>query len=46
MRPDGLEAHVVWSTNVEGVSQVSYRRTLVVDVPPDAIFRDGFEALP
>lgn len=42
-RPDGLEAHVVWSTDVEGVNAVSYRRTRVVDAPPDAIFKNGFE---
>lgn len=44
VRPDGLEGHVVWSSNNGVVNQSLYRRVLVVDVPEDAIFRNGFEA--
>lgn len=43
LRPDGLEAHVVWSTEDAGVNAVSYRR---VSVAAPAIFADGFEARP
>lgn len=44
VRPDGLEAHVVWSSNEEGINRVDYRRVVVIDAPDEAIFMDGFES--
>ena len=46
VRPDGLEAHAVWSTDVAGLNTVSYRRILVVDAMGDQIFVDGFDGTP
>lgn len=46
VRPDGLEGHVVWTTNVAGINTASYRRTLVVDAAADQLFADGFEDTP
>ncbi|MBK8070159.1 MAG: exo-alpha-sialidase [Rhodanobacteraceae bacterium] len=43
VRPDGLEGHVVWSTNDGTVAAASYRRIDVVDLPPEPIFANGFE---
>jgi hypothetical protein len=43
VQPDGLEAHVVWSTAAAGVTSASYRRYELVDLPPAPLFAEGFE---
>jgi hypothetical protein len=43
VRPDGLEGHVVWSSNDGTVNNALYRRIDVVDAPLDPIFANGFE---
>jgi hypothetical protein len=44
VRPDGLQAHIVWTTNLPpGVAAVDYRRADIVDAPPESMFSDGFE---
>ena len=42
-RPDGLEAHVVWSSNDGVQNNALFRRVEVIDTPPALIFHDGFE---
>jgi len=41
LRPDGLQAFVVWTSTPETTDDVAFRE---LELDPDLIFRDGFEA--